>query len=319
MYSNGPSGCHGDCDFLFTTIHFLDKLQSWMKLQLTAMIWYWFNLGLLAAQATISTPTSSECNDCTRYGACKPPILNPPEKHPLIVTKTVTSTAVLVTNEVNTLTVAAPFYTETTTVMIRSTMTSTEVVVASVLTTTTQTFIVTIYSTITKDLIDDKVEYVLTTGVTTVGPFTRTSEKISTQIFTSYTLTTATRQITRVSRSTRTTFTTSLVYIYSRITESQVQTLFNSFWAASYFTFVVIVQTVPIGTNVVPTETSFITIATVTQVFTTSFITSAIATNTNPVIIPVPFTAPLTFGTTYGGFYSGVVTKFTPIVTELIN
>lgn len=289
-----------------------------MKL-LTGMIWYWFNLGLLAAQATVSTPTSSECDDCARYGACKPPILNPPEKHPLIITKTITSTAVLITNEVNTLTVAAPYYTETTTVMVRSTMTSTEVVVASILTTTTQTFFVTLYSTITKDLIDDKLEYVLSTGVTTVGPYIITSEKISTQIFTSYTLTTATRQITQVSKSTRTTFITSLVYIYSRITASEVKTLFNTFWAVSYFTISVIIQTVPTGTSVVPTETSFITIPTITVVSTTSTRTSVVATNTNPFIVGVRFTASLTFGTTYGGFYSGIVSQFTPIVTELIN
>lgn len=297
----------------------LDSRRFKMKI-LSAVLWSWSFFGLIGAQITTPTSTtSSECNDCTRYGACKPPVLNPPEKHPLIVTKIVTSTAVLITNQVNTLTVAAPFYTETTTIMIRSTMTSTEVVVASILTTTTQTFFVSIFSTLTKELVDERIDFVITTGVTTVGPYSVFSERISTQIFTSYILATATRVITQVSKSTKTTSTTSIVYIYRRLTESAVATVFNTFYVYTAFSTSIIRVTFPVTPQSAVAVATTITADPFVSYITTGFNSFTVAQVTNLEYFAVPYTATQYRDTAYYGVLSGTVSVLTPAVTELIN
>lgn len=96
------------------------------------------------------------------------PELNPPAEDPLIVTEEITSTTLLVTNRVNTLTVAGPVWTDTTTVLIRTTYTSTEVALSTTTTTTTFTVLYTETAFITRDLIDEEIATSYTTGTTTI-------------------------------------------------------------------------------------------------------------------------------------------------------
>jgi len=206
------------------------------------------------------------------YGACLPPNLDPLEDDPLIVTVDVTSTSVILTNAVNTLTVAGPMFTETTTIMVRSTFTSTEVALSTLTTTTTYTSVLVETSFLTRPLIDEEIAYSYITGITTVGPFIDVTTRISTVIFTSYELTTQTRNFTSVSKTTKTSTTTSAVFIYVRTTDLEVSYISVLYSERRAITTSYIRVTVPVTTTSWGTNTTSTTLLTISQ---TDFSTTA--------------------------------------------
>lgn len=274
--------------------------------------------------SSTSTPTSTlSSTPACRYGACPVPELNPPEADdPLIVTEEVTSTTLLVTNRINTLTVAAPVWTDTTTLLLRTTLTSTEVALSTITTTTTHTALVTETLFVTRPLIDEQVELVYTTGITTVGPYTDPTTRTSTVIFTSYSLTTQTTNFTSVSKSTITAVTTSIQFIYVRITSFSLVTINNIISTNAADTTVTVRVTV-LPTNIdqtygLTTETSTL-VATRIIFETTSFIPFTFYTATAPLYQALPFSANFTQPITYAGADFGTVFVYTPALTTLIT
>lgn len=288
-------------------------MQYWMLLPLLL----WLAVAFMAGTATVTvTDSVTTCTSC-RYGACSVPILEPPQEDPLIVTKTVTSTEVILTNLINTLTVGGPVFTDYTTIMIRDTLTSTEIVLSQTTQTTTITFQSTVTSFVTKSLIDEVIEYSFVPGVSTLGPFEYLSTSISTAVFTSYTILTQTRNITVVSRTTSFASLTSLVYDYIRVTESSINVVTLSFDTSIPFSTVTITHLYS-STDLPIIESAFTTV-TVTSRSVISIFTSTLNTLSTPQYVGQAFTATQTKNLQYTGYPSGTVTWYTPISTILIT
>ncbi len=254
-------------------------------------------------------------------GLCPAPILTIPEEDPLIVTKDVTVTDVLVVTRVNTLTVGGPTYTETTTIMLRNTLTSTEVALTTTTTTTTITKMVTESSVIFRTLLDEMLEIVETSDIEILGPVTVPSYRFSTIVFTSYILTTQTRNFTQILRFTRTTSVISTTSTITRTTNTIVSVLQFASTETDSILVEVIRVTVPssdgVGdltiTQTVATETDEI------KLFGTFTATVTVLTSTLLKFSPTPYTVFASEPTLYLGTPEGTATFYTPVSTLLIN
>lgn len=250
------------------------------------------------------------------------PELNPPAEDPLIVTEEITSTTLLVTNRVNTLTVAGPVWTDTTTVLIRTTYTSTEVALSTTTTTTTFTVLYTETAFITRDLIDEEIATSYTTGTTTIGPYTQRTTRTSSVIFTSYTLTTQTRDFTVVSKSTITAVTTSIFFSYIRITNFSLVTI-SKIDSINVAATTETIRVTVLFTGVDPTYgmTTYTStlVATQKSFETTSFVPFTFYTATAPIYQAVPYSVVLTRPITYAAVGFGTVSVYTPASSTLIT
>lgn len=273
-----------------------------------------------SSSTSTTSPSASTSTSTGRYGVCSVPILTRDEDNPLLVIKTVTSTRVILTTNVNSLTVGGPVFTDTTTVVLRTTLTSTEVSL------TTTVTVVTIVATIsqstmtTRTVLNNAVEYSPTFGTSVLTTVSTSSTRTTTQIFTSYTISTISRTIALVSRSTDFILGTTTVIEFVRSTEFILVTYsFTPLTTIVNSTTVRVITVPPTDSFITPTFTTSTVIITTTTgptVFTNTF--SFTTLTTNPVLV-VGQTLTRSLDYFFTGQFTGTLTINSPVVTLLIN